>query len=48
MPDGASLETALRLPPGKAMEFFKQKLNVPSLHWDDLWHEAHARGFMVA
>ncbi|GAA3682322.1 MULTISPECIES: phage head morphogenesis protein [Acetobacter] len=46
--DGASLASALRMPPGKAMEFFRQKLNVPTKHWDDLWHEAHARGFMVA
>ncbi|MCP9320114.1 hypothetical protein KBX73_10090 [Acetobacter persici] len=38
----------LRMPPGKALEFFRQKQNVPTAHWDDLWHEAHSRGFMVA
>ena len=38
----------LRMPPGKALKFFRQKQNVPTAHWDDLWHEAHSRGFMVA
>jgi len=31
-----------------AIDFFRHKLNMPSEHWDDLWKEQHAKGFMVA
>ncbi|KAB8123994.1 hypothetical protein D3W54_07025 [Komagataeibacter medellinensis] len=46
MPD--SVAEAARLPPSEALAFFRQKLNVPTTHWTDLWQQAHARGFMVA
>ncbi|OGV64137.1 MAG: hypothetical protein A2283_12460 [Lentisphaerae bacterium RIFOXYA12_FULL_48_11] len=32
----------------EAIAFFRQKLNIPTEHWDDLWKEQHAKGFMVA
>ncbi|MEW6670218.1 MAG: phage minor head protein [Thermodesulfobacteriota bacterium] len=28
--------------------FFRQKLNIPTRKWTDLWHAQHAKGFMVA
>jgi Phage Mu protein F like protein len=46
MADGAL--AGARLPPGEGLAFFRQKLNTPTQHWDDLWQEAHSRGFMVA
>jgi len=32
----------------EAIAFFKGKLKIPTLRWDDLWKGMHARGFMVA
>lgn len=43
-----SVLQAVRLPPRDALAYFRQKENVPTQHWNDLWHEAHAKGFMVA
>jgi len=37
-----------RLPPGKELDFLRQKLAVPASHWTDLWQEAHSRAFAVA
>lgn len=31
-----------------AAEYFRQKLNLPTLRWDDLWQGQHARAFVVA
>lgn len=42
------LQVALNLPFAEAERFFQQKLNIPTTRWDDLWHEQHAKGFMVA
>ena len=39
---------AIGLPFEEAIDYFRQKIRVPTEHWDDLWKEAHARGFMVA
>jgi len=36
------------LPPREAIEFFRQKVNVPTERWTDVWQEAHSRSFMVA
>lgn len=36
------------LPFKEQISFFRQKLNMPTEHWDDLWRDAHNRGFMVA
>lgn len=47
MPDGGTI-SAVGLPPRKAIAYFRQKENVKSAHWDELWQEAHARGFTVA
>lgn len=43
-----SLVSAVSLPPQEAIAFLRQKANVTSTHWTDLWNEAHSRGFMVA
>ncbi len=40
--------TAANLPFDEAIEFFKDKVNIPTKRWDDLWQDMHARGFMVA
>jgi hypothetical protein len=42
------LEIALNLPFPEAEKFIQDKLNIPTARWDDLWHEQHAKGFMVA
>lgn len=36
------------LPFKEAIYFFRQKLNIPTEQFDDLWKDQHARGFMVA
>lgn len=36
------------LPFQQAIDFFREKVNLPTQHWDDLWQGMHARGFMVA
>lgn len=36
------------LPFKEAIKFFRQKLNIPTRRWNDLWKEMHDRGFMVA
>lgn len=40
--------SAVSLPPSEAIRFFRQKTDMTSEHWTDLWNEAHSRGFMVA
>lgn len=32
----------------EAVDYFRDKLSLPTEHWDDLWQEMHAKGFMVA
>ncbi len=39
---------ALDLPFQEAVDFFRQKVRVPTARWDDLWQTAHDHGFMVA
>jgi len=36
------------LPFDEAITFFREKVNVPTRRWDDLWQGMHARGFMIA
>jgi len=48
MADDDAILKAVRLPPNDALAYFRGKENVSTAHWTDLWHEAHARGFMVA
>jgi hypothetical protein len=38
----------IKLPFEEAKTFFQNKLNIPTLKWDDLWKDQHAKGFMVA
>lgn len=42
------LLAALRLPFREQETFFREKLNIPTTRWDDLWKDQHAKGFMVA
>jgi hypothetical protein len=39
---------AISLPPEEAIAFLRQKANVTSERWTDVWQEAHSRAFMVA
>ncbi|MCE5242494.1 MAG: phage minor head protein, partial [Syntrophobacteraceae bacterium] len=36
------------LPFEAAIEYFRKKLNLPTATWTDIWHEMHARSFVVA
>jgi len=47
-PDAIVDAAVFDLPFDEAIEFFLRKINVPTLRWDDLWKEEHAKGFMVA
>jgi uncharacterized protein with gpF-like domain len=47
-PDAIVDPAVFDLPFDEAIEFFRRKLNVPTLKWDDLWRGEHAKGFMVA
>jgi hypothetical protein len=44
---GASAEYA-SLPFTDAIAFFRDKLSIPTSHWNDLWQDQHARAFTVA
>lgn len=35
-------------PFAEQLTFFREKLKLPSEHWDDIMHEAHDRAFIVA
>ena len=35
-------------PFAEQIEFFRQKLNLPTEHWDDIMRETHDRAFVVA
>ncbi|MDR1367482.1 MAG: phage head morphogenesis protein, partial [Candidatus Accumulibacter sp.] len=48
MPDTPRLGSALNLQFAEQIEFFRGKLNVPTMRWNDLVHEAHDRAFVVA
>jgi len=39
---------ALDLPPEAAISFLRQKINVPTTHWRQVYAAAHAHSFMVA
>jgi uncharacterized protein with gpF-like domain len=43
-----SLDTVFKLPFAEQEAFFKNKLNIPTARWDDLWKAQHSKGFMVA
>ncbi len=45
MPSTAS---AINLPFDEAVDFFRQKVDMPTKHWTAVMDEAHARSFMVA
>lgn len=37
-----------QLPFSEAIDFFKQKIRLPSSGWTDIWQEQHSHGFVVA
>lgn len=37
-----------QLPFSEAIDFFKQKIRLPSSGWTDVWQEQHSHGFVVA
>lgn len=39
---------AISLPFTEAIDFFRQKVRIPTEHWTDVWRTAHSHGFMVA
>ena len=43
-----SLISAVSLPPKDAIAFLRQKVNVPTQRWTDVWNEAHSHAFSVA
>ncbi|BCB96790.1 hypothetical protein JZK55_17120 [Dissulfurispira thermophila] len=48
MPEKIDLSYAIKLPPEKAIEYFKSKGYKLTWNWYDLWQEAHAKAFTVA
>lgn len=43
-----SIKMAFQQPFIEAVAFFRDKLNIPTEKWDDLWQDQHAKGFMIA
>ena len=43
-----STRGAIDLPFNEAIDFFRQKVNVPTERWTDMMNEAHSHGFAVA
>ncbi len=43
-----TIAQALDLPFQEAIDFLRQKVNIPTERWSDLWQAGHDRGFMVA
>lgn len=48
MADPANPLGRFDLPFAEQIDFFRQKLNLPTAKWDDIWQEAHDRAFVVA
>lgn len=48
MPASPALASVLHQPFAEQVAFFRQKLNLPTEHWDDLRQAAHDRAFVVA
>ena len=44
----SAIASALKLPFAEAIAFFRDKVNIPAEKWNDLFLDAHSRGFMVA
>jgi len=43
-----SVEAVFKRPFPEALDHFRDKVNIPTRRWDDLWKDQHARGFMIA
>ena len=43
-----AIETVFNLPFVEQESFFRNKLNIPTQKWTDLWKDQHAKGFMIA
>lgn len=48
MRHNAEISGVLKTPFDEQIAFFRQKLNLPSERWDDIWQAAHDRAFIVA
>lgn len=44
----ASLSAGFNTPFQAQIDFFRQKLNLPTAAWNDIWQQAHDRAFIVA
>lgn len=44
----ATVSNPFKLPFAEQIAFFRQKLNLPTARWDDIWQQAHDRAFIVA
>lgn len=44
----SSIAGALRLPFQEAIAFFRNKISIPTEKWNDLFLDAHSKGFMIA
>ncbi len=42
------LAAVFKLPFAQQETFFRNKLNIPTERWTDLWKDQHAKGFMIA
>jgi hypothetical protein len=47
-PPAPGEKSRFRLPFEEQIRFFRQKLNLPTAHWDDILNAAHDRAFVVA
>ena len=45
---GAIVQAGFNTPFAEQIDFFRQKLNLPTEHWDDIMRSAHDRAFVVA
>lgn len=43
-----AIQAVFKLPFKEQERFFREKLNIPTQKWTDLWKDQHAKGFMVA
>jgi len=45
---GAIVQAGFNTPFAEQIDFFRQKFNLPTARWDDIWQSAHDRAFVVA
>ncbi|MBW7901253.1 MAG: hypothetical protein H3C26_07240 [Rhodocyclaceae bacterium] len=45
---GPDIQSDFERPYAEQQQFFRDKVNLPTERWDDIWQAAHDRGFVVA